>query len=50
MRGISVPEEIGEHWRSEAIGKLSVGDVLDLAAPRKDSGVSWRVFVGWLRC
>ena len=38
-RGISVPEEVGEHWRPEAVGKLSVGEVLDLAALRKDSGV-----------
>ena len=45
-----MPEEVGEHWRPEAVGKLSVGEVLDLAALRKDSGVSWRVFVGWLRC
>ena len=37
--GISVPEEVGEHWRPEAVGKLSVGKVLDLAALRKDSGV-----------
>ena len=46
-RGISVPEEVGEHWHPEAVGKLSVGEVLDLAALRKDSGV---VFVVWIRC
>ena len=38
-RGISVPEEVGEHWRPEAVGKLPVGEVQDLAALRKDSGV-----------
>ena len=38
-RGISVPEEVGEYWRPGTAGKLSVGEVLDLAALRKDSGV-----------
>ena len=51
-QGISVPEEVEEHWRPEAFGKLSVGKVLDLAALRKESDVSWRVFqfVRWRRC
>ena len=38
-QGTSVPEEVREHWRPQAVGKLSIGEVLDLAALRKDIGV-----------
>ena len=38
-RGFSVPEKVGEQRRPEAVGKLSVGVVLDLAALKKDSRV-----------
>ena len=39
-RGISVPEEVGERWRPEAVGKLSVGEVLN--GPYSPKGKKWR--------